>query len=99
MYDLILVPLDGSLFGESALPLALSLSRRTGAGIHLVTVQELSPATAPIGWQDSATDWARAYLEAVAARAREGRRWPGHVPIPVGPRCGRTARCGARVPT
>ncbi|MCJ7630675.1 MAG: universal stress protein, partial [Longimicrobiales bacterium] len=41
MYRLILVPLDGSRFGESALPLALRLSHLTGARIHLVTVQEI----------------------------------------------------------
>ena len=40
MYRKILVPLDGSRFAESALPLALSLSRRTSADLHLVTVQE-----------------------------------------------------------
>ena len=30
MYEKILVPLDGSAFAEAALPLALSLSRKTG---------------------------------------------------------------------
>lgn len=68
MYRLILVPLDGSRFGESALPLALRLSRKTGARIHLVTVQELLPATAPIGWQNATRDWARGYLEGTAER-------------------------------
>ena len=40
MYEKILVPLDGSTFAESALPLALTLSRKTGAAVHLVTVQQ-----------------------------------------------------------
>src|SRR5262245_26996834 len=36
MYRSILVPLDGSAFSEHALPLALSLARRTGATVHVV---------------------------------------------------------------
>jgi nucleotide-binding universal stress UspA family protein len=36
----VLVPLDGSAFGEQALPYALSLARRTGAAVHLVHVYE-----------------------------------------------------------
>lgn len=38
MYRTILVPLDGSPFGETALPLALSLARRAGAVLHVVHV-------------------------------------------------------------
>jgi len=36
----IFVPLDGSGFGEHALPLALSLARRIGASLHLSLVHE-----------------------------------------------------------
>jgi nucleotide-binding universal stress UspA family protein len=36
MYRAILVPLDGSTFGEHALPLALSVARPGGAELHLV---------------------------------------------------------------
>lgn len=68
MYRQILVPLDGSVFGESALPLALRLSRLTGARIHLVTVQESLPIMAPEGWQTATHDRARAYLETVGER-------------------------------
>ena len=71
MYRQILVPLDGSRFGESALPLALRLSHLTGARIHLVTVQEILPATAPAGWQSATQDSARAYLEDVADGVRK----------------------------
>ncbi len=38
MYRSILVPLDGSGFGEHALPLALSIARRAGAALRLVHV-------------------------------------------------------------
>lgn len=38
MYRTILVPLDGSPFGEAALPLALNLARRAGAMLQLVHV-------------------------------------------------------------
>src|SRR5262245_54825569 len=37
----LLVPLDGSPFGEHALPYALHIARRTGATLHLLNV--LSP--------------------------------------------------------
>src|SRR5262245_54091716 len=38
MFRTVLVPLDGSPFGEHALPLAVSVARRTGADLHLVHV-------------------------------------------------------------
>lgn len=40
MLRLILVPLDGSPFGERAIPLALCVARRTGASVELVHVRE-----------------------------------------------------------
>jgi nucleotide-binding universal stress UspA family protein len=40
VYQSILVPLDGSTFGEHALPLAASLARRAGARLTLVYVHE-----------------------------------------------------------
>ena len=45
MYRSILIPLDGSAFGEYALPFALSLARRAGAQLHLAHVHV---ASAPI---------------------------------------------------
>lgn len=39
MYRSLLVPLDGSASAEQALPLALSLARRAGAKLNLVSVQ------------------------------------------------------------
>jgi nucleotide-binding universal stress UspA family protein len=38
MYRSILVPLDGTAFGEHALPHALAIARRTGARLHLAHV-------------------------------------------------------------
>ena len=52
MFRNILVPLDGSPFGEHALPIAYALARRAGGHVHLVRVHEpiasLVPAMA--GW-------------------------------------------------
>jgi len=70
MYRLIMVPLDGSRFAESALPLALSVSRRTGTPLHLVTVQEPIPSFAYDEWENAAEDWSRAYLDDAAGRVR-----------------------------
>lgn len=42
----ILVPLDGSSFGEHALPLAADLARRANATLHLVHVHQMIPLTA-----------------------------------------------------
>jgi nucleotide-binding universal stress UspA family protein len=39
----ILAPLDGSTFGEHALPLAATLARRAGATLHLVHVHQVIP--------------------------------------------------------
>jgi len=45
MRDSILIPLDGSPFGEQALPMGLDLARRMGAEVHLVHVhQPVRPA-------------------------------------------------------
>jgi nucleotide-binding universal stress UspA family protein len=41
MYHSILVPLDGSQFAEQALPLALSIASRAGAGLEVVQVHVL----------------------------------------------------------
>lgn len=73
MYTQIMVPLDGSKFAESALPLALTLSRATKAPIHLATVIEPVPAFAYEEWGTAAEEWTKEYLakltEEVAERA------------------------------
>jgi len=68
VYGKILVPLDGSAFAEAALPLALALSARTKAALHLVTVVEPIPAFAYEEWESAAKEWSEAYLAAVAER-------------------------------
>jgi nucleotide-binding universal stress UspA family protein len=51
MFRNILVPLDGSSFAEQALPWALSLARRAGAGLDLVRVHVLYALQEPAcGW-------------------------------------------------
>lgn len=68
MYKQILVPLDGSLFAESALSIALGLSHRTGARLHLVTVQEAIPSFAYDEWESSVAAWSNRYLQNVVER-------------------------------
>lgn len=68
MYRMVLVPLDGSKFAESALPLALSISRRTNADIHLSTVQEPVPSFAYDEWENAAAEWSDQYLASVSER-------------------------------
>jgi len=38
VYRTILLPLDGSVFSEHALPAAIEVARRSGAVLHLVHV-------------------------------------------------------------
>lgn len=68
MYRQILVPLDGSAFAEAALPLALELSRRTGADLHIVTVLEPVTSFAYEGWEGAAEEWSQEYLRNVLER-------------------------------
>jgi nucleotide-binding universal stress UspA family protein len=84
MYRSLLVPLDGSPFGEHALPVALSLARRAGATLHLAYVDP--PATALYPEALLAAD---ATLEAqLRSRQKEylegvARRLEGLAPVPV----------------
>ena len=75
----ILVPLDGSSFGEHALPWAVAIARRTKAPIRLLHVYVAVPAFYPVAVPPypepaipvDALEWPRAYLEGVAADLRE----------------------------
>jgi nucleotide-binding universal stress UspA family protein len=68
MFRSILVPLDGSDFGETALPLAIGLARHSGARLHLLHVRpELPPLWSALPQRDtplreSADRSARQYL-------------------------------------
>ena len=56
MFQTILAPLDGSAFGEHALPLALAMARRSGASLRLLHVAP-TPASiyaeSPLFMEDS----------------------------------------------
>lgn len=71
----IVAPVDGSEFGEHALPLAATLAKRTGAVLHVVHVHTAPfPAsgieTAAFGgaWSEMAKRQEREYLEALVQR-------------------------------
>jgi len=73
MYRAILVPLDGSAFGEQALPLAISIARRAGATVCLAHVHtaERSPCMDRLMQPGDAADLharaaERAYLDRLA---------------------------------
>lgn len=77
MYRSILVPLDGSSFGEQALPWALSIARRSGASLRLVHVLSPVPAALPEGvavpllsdrLEEESRRQRRTYLDAIVAR-------------------------------
>jgi nucleotide-binding universal stress UspA family protein len=76
MYRNILVPLDGSPFGEHALPLALGLARRAGAAVQVVHVASPVEMAYTESLFVTAEDLERrlqarlrAYLDAVVQRA------------------------------
>ena len=54
-FPTVLVPLDGSGFAEQALPVAAAIARRTGATLHLATVQVPMAVLAP-GAEEFAVD-------------------------------------------
>jgi nucleotide-binding universal stress UspA family protein len=79
MYRSLLVPLDGTPFGEQALPLALSIARRAGASLEIVHVHtpfeyyRVPSAVAPQMDEQARKD-KRAYLDGIVSRlAAEGK--------------------------
>ena len=73
-FDKILVPLDGSLFAEAALPKAVELIKNnTGAILILLRAAKATmlPGVDPIGAQAAVLHEAKDYLETVAARLRD----------------------------
>ncbi len=73
MSHTILVPLDGSTFGEAALPMAITLTKRWPARLHLVTVEEPLIPIPDVDFTDLTTvgRWAQGYLDDVGARVRD----------------------------
>jgi nucleotide-binding universal stress UspA family protein len=71
----ILVPLDGSAFSETALPMALDLARRTAARLHLVQVHE--PPAAP-AYPDAVPAYDERWDGALRAREEEYLRSLAH---------------------
>jgi nucleotide-binding universal stress UspA family protein len=75
MYESILLPVDGSPFGEVARPAAVSLAKRTSARLHIVHVRggmvAVLPATGGLQpvWGPQGEAAARVYLDSVAERA------------------------------
>lgn len=80
MYRGILVPLDGTPFGEAALPHAISIARHASAPLHLAHVH-LPPmvpsgaeaAALPLIWVETARTEKRHYLGSLAREVAE--RW------------------------
>lgn len=71
MYKQIMVPLDGSTFAEAALPMGLTLSRMTGASLHLTSVVEPLPAMSLEDWAPAAERWTADYLGGLATEITE----------------------------
>jgi len=92
MYRAILVPLDGSAFGEQALPVALSIARRAGASVRLahVHVAGRSPFVDRLTQPGDAVDrQARAAERAYLERQAQCRGTPGicHLRLRACARC------------
>lgn len=68
-YRSILIPLDGSEFAEQALPLAIAVTARTGATLHLVRVEEPIYSEAPPGNGSDVGDYPAALAERIATEA------------------------------
>ena len=76
MSHLVLVPLDGSKFSESALPTALTIARSWNAELEIVTVQEDSSMLAHDLLQSSTHRWLEQYLGEVVDRVQEEASFP-----------------------
>jgi nucleotide-binding universal stress UspA family protein len=73
MFRALLVPLDGSPSAEQALPLAMLLARRTGAGLTLIHAHSpfeyfRGPSTRAAEIENKARAEKQAYLDAIAER-------------------------------
>jgi nucleotide-binding universal stress UspA family protein len=74
MYRSLVVPLDGSIFAEQALPVAGAIVKRSKASLMLVRVHQPIGYSeqAPIGeWEGDARQWESDYLTRAAEQMRE----------------------------
>jgi len=74
----ILVPLDGSAFGEHAIPIALAVARRAGAEVRLAMVSEPANPT-PAFWAEAFLENQTKYLETRVDAARRQAATEVHV--------------------
>jgi nucleotide-binding universal stress UspA family protein len=108
MYRSILAPVDGTAFGEHALPFAATLARRAGATLHLIHVHQ--PVSSPASmetlayrgaWNEIVREQEAGYLEGLAERLSRGHSIPVEVHMvegEVAAGIGAAAReCGAGV--
>ena len=68
---LIMVPLDGSSFAETALPTALTVAKAWDAEIEVVTVHEPLPNLDHSTWDSVSRQWAEAYLAELVIRVEK----------------------------
>jgi nucleotide-binding universal stress UspA family protein len=90
MYRSILVPLDGSAFGEQALPVAVGIARRAGAALEVVLVRSVSLPASAVPRSDKENPLvaeAYAYLDEAVTRLASGigvpvtaTLWEGSIP-------------------
>ena len=72
MIERILVPLDGTIFAEHALPYAISLAKHSGAALSLTMVEVPPPMAFPdLSFLEPLTEAEVGYLDSVADRVRE----------------------------
>ena len=81
MSHLVLVPLDGSKFSESALPTALTIARRWNGELEIVTVQEDPSMLAQEALQLPTHGWFERYIGEVADRVQEEEGFPVHTTV------------------
>jgi nucleotide-binding universal stress UspA family protein len=102
----ILVPLDGSTFGEHALPYALSLARRAGVGVELAHVRDpiLDPEVNLARAEEQnrlAVEQAWGYLNRVVQQVKSAWSVPVRASLLRGPisgaLCEFVAQCGANL--
>jgi nucleotide-binding universal stress UspA family protein len=77
MYHSIMVPLDGSPFGEHALPIALGIARRTGAQLHLAHVHTMPTLEIDNTIDASLRASEQAYLQGLVQHLQAG--WHGPI--------------------